>query len=126
ANRIQEEFSVAIGLKEIFLYPVLQDQSDVLAALEESVYESIPVAAVQDGYPLSDAQRRLWFLDQLGIAKQSFNLCWLCNIELGNKAFNPTAFSSSMKAIVSRHDSLRTIFKTEAGEIVQQVIPAAS
>ncbi|TEB42929.1 amino acid adenylation domain-containing protein, partial [Flavobacterium circumlabens] len=126
ANRIQEEFSVAIGLKEIFLYPVLQDQSDLLAALEESVYEPIPVAAVQDGYPLSYAQRRLWFLDQLGIAKQSFNLCWLCNIELGNKVFNPTAFSNAMKTIVNRHDSLRTIFKSEAGEIVQQVIPTTS
>ncbi|MCD0468074.1 non-ribosomal peptide synthetase, partial [Flavobacterium sp. ENC] len=39
---------------------------------------------------------------------------------------NPTDFSSAMKVIVNRHDSLRTVFKTESGEIYQQVIPAAS
>ncbi|MBC8757076.1 amino acid adenylation domain-containing protein [Kordia sp. YSTF-M3] len=126
ASRIQQEFSVAIGLKEIFMYPELQEQSDILAKLEKSSYEAIPVTTVQDGYPLSYAQRRLWFLDQLEIAKQSFNLCWLCNIELGNKAFNPTAFAKAMKTIVNRHDSLRTVFKTKAGEVYQQIIPAAT
>ncbi|WP_281322336.1 non-ribosomal peptide synthetase [Flavobacterium aestivum] len=126
ANRIQEEFSVAMGLKEIFLYPVLKEQSDVLATMEESLYEPIPTASVQEGYPLSYAQRRLWFLDQLGIAKQSFNLCWLCNIESGSKAFNPTAFVNAMKIIVNRHDSLRTVFRTEGGEVYQKVIPEAS
>ncbi|EDP94249.1 plipastatin synthetase [Kordia algicida OT-1] len=126
ASRIQEEFSVAIGLKEIFMYPVLQEQSDVLATMEVSQYEAIPVSTVQENYPLSYSQRRLWFLDQLGIAKQSFNLCWLCDIELGEKAFNPIAFTNAFKTIVNRHDSLRTVFNTVNEEVYQQVIPSSA
>ncbi|MRX42082.1 AMP-binding protein, partial [Flavobacterium sp. LC2016-23] len=118
ANRIQEEFSVAIGLKEIFLYPVLQDQSDVLAALGESVYESIPVADVQDGYPLSYAQRRLWFLDQLNESSTAYNVTfghWL------QGALETEALSYAFNALIKRHESLRTVFRWQDEEVKQYV-----
>ncbi|WP_408024775.1 amino acid adenylation domain-containing protein, partial [Tenacibaculum sediminilitoris] len=126
ASRIQQEFSVSIGLKEIFMYPILEEQSNILATMEKSSYESIPVASIQESYPLSYAQRRLWFLDQLGVAKQSFNLCWLCDIELGSKTFNPTAFIKSMNTIVNRHDSLRTVFRVTGDEVYQYIIPSST
>ncbi|MCD0468079.1 condensation domain-containing protein, partial [Flavobacterium sp. ENC] len=86
--------------------------------LEESVYESIPVAAVQDGYPLSYAQRRLWFLDQLNESSIAYNVTfghWLqgpLEIEALSYAFN---------ALIKRHESLRTVFRWENEEVKQYV-----
>jgi thioesterase domain-containing protein len=71
-----------------------------------------------DVYPASLAQQRLWFLDQLQGKSSSYN------VHLGLWLRGPLDLDSlraSLQEIVNRHDSLRTAFKLERGELRQMV-----
>ncbi|MGA6986401.1 MAG: condensation domain-containing protein [Terriglobales bacterium] len=69
-------------------------------------------------YPASLAQQRLWFLDQLQGKSSAYN------VHLGLWLRGPLDLDSlraSLQEIVNRHDSLRTAFKLERGELRQMV-----
>jgi thioesterase domain-containing protein len=71
-------------------------------------------------YPASLAQQRLWFLDQLQGPTAAYNVhvgLWL------KGRLDRSALQSSLQEIVNRHDSLRTAFRLEGGELVQVVSP---
>lgn len=69
-------------------------------------------------YSASLAQQRLWFLDQLQGKSAAYN------IHLGLWLRGPLDLASllaSLQEMVNRHDSLRTAFRLEAGELRQVV-----
>jgi hypothetical protein len=71
--------------------------------------------------PLSFAQQRLWFLDQLEPGRSLYNIPFAYRI-LG--PLNLKALEQSLNEIVRRHEVLRTIFSTVDDQPVQ-VISAA-
>ncbi len=69
-------------------------------------------------YSASLAQQRLWFLHQLQGRSTAYNVhlgLWL------RGSLNLTALQSAFREMVNRHDSLRTAFRLERGNL-QQVI----
>jgi amino acid adenylation domain-containing protein len=68
--------------------------------------------------PLSYAQERLWFLDQLGLAGLAYNAPMALRLE-GN--LNVTALEQSFAELIRRHESLRTRFESIAGSPIQAV-----
>jgi thioesterase domain-containing protein len=71
-----------------------------------------------DWYPASLAQRRLWFLHQLQAPTSAYNVhvgLWLYG------SLDLTALESSLQEIVNRHESLRTTFALDRGELIQVV-----
>src|ERR1051326_5662601 len=58
-------------------------------------------------FPVSFAQQRLWFLDQLEPGSPFYNLPQIISIK-GN--LNVTALQQTLNEIVSRHEALRTSF----------------
>lgn len=71
-------------------------------------------------YRASLAQQRLWFLDQLQGPTSAYNVhvgLWLCG------RLNLSALQLGLQAVVDRHDSLRTTFRLEGGELLQVVAP---
>ena len=71
-------------------------------------------------YPASLAQRRLWFLNQLQAPTAAYNVhvgLWLYG------PLNVEALQDSLQEIVNRHETLRTSFALERGELIQRVIP---
>ncbi len=68
--------------------------------------------------PLSFAQQRIWFLEQLDPGKPTYNIPGA--VEITGK-LNIEDFHSSINKIIKRHESLRTIFPSEEG-MVKQVI----
>jgi amino acid adenylation domain-containing protein len=71
----------------------------------------IPLQARQDGAPapLSFAQERLWFLEQINPGDRSANLSRAVRI---SGPLNRSALERSVQLVITRHESLRTTFAT--------------
>lgn len=70
--------------------------------------------------PLSFAQQRLWFLDQLMPGSTLFNLTFPCRIR---EPVDEAVLERSLNEIVRRHESLRTSFESSDGEPFQVIAP---
>ncbi len=81
--------------------------------------KSIEKATEAEGYALSFAQKRLWFLSQNESANQAYNLsgAYIFKGEL-----NEEALQFAFDKVIARHEILRTIFKENNGEALQQVL----
>jgi amino acid adenylation domain-containing protein len=75
-----------------------------------------------DPAPLSFAQQRLWFLNQLE-PDSPFNISIAVRL---NGSLNVDALAQTLKAIVDRHPALRTTFATVDQHVVQIVAPPQS
>src|SRR5215467_3976916 len=73
-----------------------------------------------DDLPLSFAQQRLWFLDQLEGKSATYNMYAALRL-LGD--LNVAALARSLTALVQRHEALRTTFSTVQGVPVQVIAP---
>ncbi|HLL45635.1 MAG TPA: condensation domain-containing protein, partial [Longimicrobiaceae bacterium] len=71
--------------------------------------------------PLSFAQQRLWFLEQLGTAGRAYTLP--AAVRLAGP-LNADALEAALAEVVRRHEALRTRFTVLDGEAVQVVVPA--
>ena len=71
-------------------------------------------------FPLSFAQQRLWFLEQLESGSSAYNICDTVQIK-GN--LNLSLFERCLNEITRRHEILRTIITSLSGEAVQIVKP---
>jgi amino acid adenylation domain-containing protein len=69
-------------------------------------------------YPLSFAQQRLWFLDQLEPGNPAYNVPAAIRL---TGSLNIAAVRQSLDEVVRRHESLRTIFATIDDQPVQIV-----
>jgi amino acid adenylation domain-containing protein len=77
---------------------------------------------VQSGpAPLSHAQQRLWFLDQLMPGNTLFNLSSAYRI---SAPVDVAVLESSLNEVVRRHEALRTTFRAVNGEPFQLVAPS--
>ncbi len=70
--------------------------------------------------PLSFAQQRLWFLDQLDPGQSTYNLPVSFRI---TGPLRPAALAAALQAVSDRHESLRTTFRDEDGKPVQVIAP---
>lgn len=71
--------------------------------------------------PLSFEQEGLWFLEQLGLAKEAYYLPTMLRLK---GALDVAALERSLTEIIRRHESLRTRFESVQGRGVQIVMPA--
>ncbi len=120
-SRVRDLFGVDLPLRGLF-------EARTVSALAERVARSLgeesagapPLVPVpRDGeLPLSFAQQRLWFLDQLRPGDAAYNLPYA--IVLAGP-LDLSALARSLAGIVRRHESLRTTFRVSAGRPVQVV-----
>src|SRR5689334_1516184 len=80
----------------------------------------IPRRATPEPSPLSFAQQRLWFLDQLEPGKSYYNVSFALQLEC---LLDLEALEASLNEIVRRHEVLRATFVSLAGEPVQVIAP---
>src|SRR5262249_38751606 len=77
---------------------------------------SVPLEVV----PLSFAQQRLWFLEQLGDLGTAYHIPWMVHLR---GALDPRLLHRALNRIVARHESLRTTIVSVDG-VPQQMIEA--
>jgi amino acid adenylation domain-containing protein/non-ribosomal peptide synthase protein (TIGR01720 family) len=71
--------------------------------------------------PLSFAQQRLWFLDQMEPESPIYNIPAAVRLK---GTLNVIALEKGLNELIRRHESLRTTFSTVAGRAVQEIHPA--
>ncbi|MBI3417738.1 MAG: hypothetical protein HY043_20800, partial [Verrucomicrobia bacterium] len=70
--------------------------------------------------PLSFAQQRLWFLDQLQPNTATYNIPYYSRL---SGPVNVTALQRAIEAVVARHEVLRTVFACAADTPTQILLP---
>jgi amino acid adenylation domain-containing protein/FkbH-like protein len=78
----------------------------------------LPLAQRPSPLPLSFAQERLWFLDQLGMAGAAYNNPTIVRL---TGVLDLQAFKRSFETLVERHEVLRTRFQVVDGSPVQVI-----
>ena len=73
-----------------------------------------------ENIPLSFAQQRLWFLDQMEPGNPLYNIAGAVRLK---GSLDIAAFEQSFNEIVRRHEALRTTFQTIDGQAVQEIAP---
>src|SRR5215469_11000132 len=74
-----------------------------------------------DSAPLSFAQQRLWFLEQLGIQPGAYNMP--LHLEFTGQ-LDIAALERAISEICRRHEALRTCFRESDGEVYQHICPS--
>jgi amino acid adenylation domain-containing protein len=82
---------------------------------------AIPRRQQSDSIPLSFAQERLWFLEQLDPNQPLYNEPTALRLR---GVLNIGALQKSLNEIVRRHESLRTTFTTTNGQPIQIITPS--
>ncbi len=75
-----------------------------------------------ESFPVSFAQQRLWFLDQLDPGSPAYNLSLSLRM---TGELQPAILRACLQEVVRRHEALRTVFAVEDGEPVQRVTGSA-
>ncbi|WP_172631850.1 non-ribosomal peptide synthetase, partial [Dictyobacter arantiisoli] len=123
-SRIRTLMNTDIALRVLFEAPTiallaqhLQDRNNRQVAVP--AIEAVP----HDLAPLSFAQQRLWFLEQLEPGNIAYNIPLALHLR---GALNVSALQQSLREVVLRHESLRTRFVFIHGEVRQQIEPIQS
>ncbi|WP_369981521.1 amino acid adenylation domain-containing protein [Xanthomonas bundabergensis] len=121
-TRVRATLGVELALREVFAQPVLASLARSVSAAAATVQEAIVPVDRTGALPLSWAQQRLWFLDQLDhAAGAAYHIPAALRL---SGDLDRTALQASLDRVVARHESLRTTFVSVEGE-PQQVIAAA-
>jgi amino acid adenylation domain-containing protein len=82
-----------------------------------------PLPRRGQSFPLSYAQERLWFLDQLEPGSSAYNIPGAVRLSGG---LDEAALARALTEVVRRHEVLRTSFASEGGRPVQRIAPPAA
>lgn len=123
--RIREEFGVELPVRAMYDTPNIAALSKQIEGLRRGTSATHLMAPIQpaahaEELPLSFAQQRLWFLDQLEPASPLYNMAGALRLQ-GH--LNVGALERGFNAVIQRHESLRTTFKLANGRPVQHIAP---
>jgi amino acid adenylation domain-containing protein len=123
-SRVREAFRLEMPLRSLFEAPTVAGLAEsVEAAMRAAQGQNAPpiVTVSRTGrLPLSFAQQRLWFMDQLEPGNPAYNIP--SAIRLSGEV-NIAALERSLNEITRRHESLRTTFVTAEGQPAQIIAP---
>jgi amino acid adenylation domain-containing protein len=124
-SRILQTLGVELPLRAIFERPTIERLAALIerSRADRSASLALPIAKVsrESDPPLSFAQQRLWFLDQLEPGNPLYNVPCAVRIT-GKLAVEP--LERSLNEIIRRHEILRTRFTTSGGQPVQVIAPS--
>ncbi|RMR60974.1 non-ribosomal peptide synthetase [Pseudomonas cichorii] len=117
--RLHTELGVEIDLRTLFAQSSLQELAAYVAKADHSRSQPIPLADRQQPLPVSLAQQRLWFLDQLDhSAGAAYHIPALLRL---NGELNRNALQQALDRIIERHESLRTTFERHGTQVLQRI-----
>ncbi|MFD2171160.1 amino acid adenylation domain-containing protein [Tumebacillus lipolyticus] len=122
-SRVNSRFAVDLPLRSLFEAPSVAELARLIEGGETPSHLPTPIlpAPREEHLPLSFAQERMWFLDQLQPGAATYHLA--SALRLRGK-LNESALLRSFQEVISRHESLRTSFANRGGQPMQIIAPA--
>ncbi|MDT8916006.1 non-ribosomal peptide synthetase [Amycolatopsis sp. PS_44_ISF1] len=119
--KIRTELAVELSIRDVFDRPTVQGLGGLFADGDNSWPPLRPMTR-PDRIPLSFAQFRLWFLDRYGDAGSAYHVSLVWTL---SGPVDEPALSAALHDVVSRHETLRTVFVEVDGEPEQRVLEPA-
>lgn len=126
-NRIEVDLEVIVSVADFFEGLSLRSLStkiiaELITVASQSSVSLTPVHKTTQVHPLSFAQQRLWFINQLASETPAYNIPIIIDL---TGHVNIAVLEQSLNEIIRRHDILRTNFIISEGKPVQVIKSAA-
>ncbi|CAN5484028.1 hypothetical protein BH09BAC3_BH09BAC3_34000 [soil metagenome] len=118
ALRVHKTFNVKLELRQVFLFPTIRTLAGLIIKSETKEYEPIVPVRNAEYYELSRAQMRMWILQQASEKQIAYNVSGSYVLE---GEVDLRKFDHAIKAIVQRHEILRTTFIQREGSVYQKI-----
>src|SRR6185369_13273961 len=127
-SRLRGAFGVELPLRDLFEAPTVAGLAARVDAALHSLHSPqmpapplVPVPR-HERLPLSFAQQRLWFIDQLEPGSPLYNMPVALRVE---GPLDAGVLALCLGEIVRRHEALRTVFAVRDGAPMQVIMPAS-
>ncbi|MCP4661299.1 MAG: amino acid adenylation domain-containing protein, partial [bacterium] len=129
-SRVREVFGVELAVQKLFEAPTVARLAAVVeAAAGEARGRTVPPirplareeGILREAVPLSFAQQRLWFIDQLEPGSPMYNMASALRL---SGRLDAAVLARSLNEIIRRHEALRTRFTNVGGRPVQVIARA--
>jgi amino acid adenylation domain-containing protein len=118
-SKIHKKLNVKVPLGEVFKTPNIRDLSTYIKGAAQSAFTSIEPVEKKDYYPLSSAQKRLFFLHQVEADESiAYNVSQVSTLQ-GH--INRPKLEEVFQRMITRHESLRTSFEIIGNQPVQRI-----
>ncbi|HST62418.1 MAG TPA: amino acid adenylation domain-containing protein, partial [Longimicrobium sp.] len=122
-SRIRDAFGIDLPLRALFEEPTVAGLAARAVSARAGGSAALPplVPMPREGdIPLSFAQQRFWFVEQLGAAANAYIMPMALRLR---GPLDADAFRRALDGLVARHEALRTVFRMKDGNAVQVILP---
>ena len=108
-SQIREEFGQEVSLRDLFQSPTIRGLAKVMRDSSDSaiILPALTRVMTDEPMPLSYAQQRLWFIDQLEQSSAQYNMAASYRMK---GVWNQQVFDAVIEQLLKRHQVLRTQF----------------
>ena len=121
STKILSKFDVQLNIKDILSNYTIKDMSDYIDKNKTKDISKIKIekAPIQDAYPLSSAQKRIYYnVKMIGEENVVYNISWAM---LADEILDRDKVQKVFEKIIKRHSTLRTEFIIQEDEVVQKI-----
>ncbi|WP_260398968.1 non-ribosomal peptide synthetase [Peribacillus simplex] len=111
-TRFREDLNLSIGFKEVFEHPTIEAQALLAQEVSRSLQIKDQPRSTLSRLPLSDAQKRLWFIQKLEGDSALYNLPHYVKIK---GMLDVRALKESVNRVLRQHNIFKYRFKEEEG-----------
>ncbi|MFC7617375.1 amino acid adenylation domain-containing protein [Actinokineospora soli] len=120
-GRVRAALGVEVSVRDLFEAPTAEALAARLTAPTGPTRPALTPRPRPAAVPLSDAQRRLWFLNRMGGQSAAYTMPVALRLD---GRLDVAALRAALSDVVGRHESLRTVFPDDGGAPRQLVLAA--
>ncbi|MGZ4123356.1 MAG: amino acid adenylation domain-containing protein, partial [Tumebacillaceae bacterium] len=121
--RMRDAFHTELSVRALFEAPTVEEMALLLDSHSSSERQTPAIQPISRNgqLPLSFAQQRMWFMEQMGENGALYNMPVAMRL---TGALDVTSLESSVNDLVARHEILRTTFGEQEGVLSQRITPS--